>query len=92
MHPRSYRPLAATKSAAAPDPQGLTEGPLVTRAHNGRRQVVAAANAAAQALGISPGMPLAEAEAPEQRAAWAAQAQHVSGPSLSAPAPSAPQA
>jgi protein ImuB len=67
MHPRSYRPLAATKSAAAPDtqglPKGLTEGPLVTRAHNGRRQVVAAANAAAQALGISPGMPLAEAEA-----------------------------
>ena len=63
MHPRSYRPLAAPKCAAAPDTQGLTEGPLVTRAHNGRRQVVDAANAAAQALGIRPGMPLAEAEA-----------------------------
>ncbi|WP_245624521.1 Y-family DNA polymerase [Belnapia moabensis] len=39
------------------------EAPLVTRAHDGRRLVVAAANRAAQALGLRPGMPLAHAQA-----------------------------
>jgi protein ImuB len=64
MHPRSYRPLGGPKRAVAPDIVAApTEAPLVTRAHDGRRQAVAAANAAAQALGIRPGMPLAEAQA-----------------------------
>ena len=35
--------------------------PLVTRAHDGRRTVIAAADAAARALGLRPGMPLAQA-------------------------------
>ncbi len=36
---------------------------MVTRAHDGRRQVIAAANATALALGLRPGMALAEAQA-----------------------------
>lgn len=36
---------------------------LVTRAHDGRRSVIAAADAAARALGLHPGMPLAHAMA-----------------------------
>lgn len=39
------------------------EMPLVTRAHDGGRQVVAAADRAALALGLRPGLPLAEARA-----------------------------
>lgn len=42
----------------------LPEGaPLVTRLHDGRRLAVGAADAAARALGIRPGQPLAEAQA-----------------------------
>ncbi len=37
--------------------------PLVTRAHDGGRQVIAAADRAALALGLRPGLPLAEARA-----------------------------
>ena len=37
--------------------------PLVTRAHDGRRTVIAAADAAARVLGLHPGMPLAHAMA-----------------------------
>ena len=37
--------------------------PLVTRAHDGRRTVIAAADAAARALGLRPAMPLAHAMA-----------------------------
>ena len=37
--------------------------PFVTTMHDGRRRIVAAANAAAQALGIAHGMPLASAQA-----------------------------
>ncbi len=39
------------------------EAPLVTRAHDGRRLAIAAANAAALRLGLRPGMPLAHAQA-----------------------------
>ena len=39
------------------------EAPLVTRAHDGRRLAVAAANRAALALGLRPGLPLAHAQA-----------------------------
>ncbi len=39
------------------------DGPLVTSAHDGRRLSVAAADAAAAALGLYPGMPLAQAQA-----------------------------
>jgi len=38
-------------------------GPFVTSMHDGRRRVVAAVNAAGQALGIRSGMPLASAQA-----------------------------
>ena len=38
-------------------------GPFVTSMHDGRRRVVTAAGAAAQAIGIMPGMPLANAQA-----------------------------
>jgi protein ImuB len=41
-------------------PQG---SPLVTAAHDGRRRMVAAADAAARALGLRPGLPLAQAQA-----------------------------
>jgi protein ImuB len=37
--------------------------PLVTAAHDGRRRAVAAADAAAQALGLCPGLPLAHGQA-----------------------------
>ncbi len=37
--------------------------PLITGAHDGRRMVIAAADAAARALGLRPGMPLAHAMA-----------------------------
>jgi protein ImuB len=39
------------------------DGPLVTSAHDGRRLSVAVADAAAAALGLYPGMPLAQAQA-----------------------------
>ena len=41
----------------------LPDGPLVTSTHDGRRLSVAAADAAAAALGLYPGMPLAQAQA-----------------------------
>ncbi|MBB2176872.1 DNA polymerase Y family protein [Gluconacetobacter johannae] len=37
--------------------------PLVTRSHDGRRQVIAAADPAARAQGVVPGQPLAQAQA-----------------------------
>lgn len=37
-------------------------GPFITSAHDGRRRIVAAASAAARAIGITPGMPLASAQ------------------------------
>ena len=43
-------------------------GPFITSAHDGRRRMVAAANAEAQAVGIMPGMPLASAQALAQLA------------------------
>ena len=36
---------------------------MVTAAHDGERRVVAAVDAAAQALGLRPGLPLAQAQA-----------------------------
>ncbi len=45
------------RSGAPPD------APLVTRLHDGRRTVIAAADAAAAALGLHPGMALAHAQA-----------------------------
>jgi len=39
------------------------DGPLVTRGHDGRRMVIAAACPAARALGLRAGMPLAHAQA-----------------------------
>ncbi|MCQ8242539.1 Y-family DNA polymerase [Rhizosaccharibacter radicis] len=39
------------------------DAPLVTRTHDGRRLVIAGACAAARKLGLSPGMPLANAQA-----------------------------
>ncbi|HKM61827.1 MAG TPA: DUF6504 family protein [Acidisphaera sp.] len=39
------------------------DAPLVTAAHDGRRRVVAGADRAARALGIRPGLPLAQAQA-----------------------------
>ena len=39
------------------------EAALVTRDHDGRRMVIAAADAAGRALGLRPGMPLAHAQA-----------------------------
>jgi protein ImuB len=39
------------------------DGPLVTRLHDGRKMVIAAADDAAQALGLHPGMALAHAQA-----------------------------
>jgi protein ImuB len=38
-------------------------GPFITSAHDGRRRIVAAANAEAQAAGITRGIPLASAQA-----------------------------
>ena len=38
-------------------------GPFITSAHDGRRRMVAAANAPAQAVGITRGVPLASAQA-----------------------------
>ncbi len=43
--------------------QALPADPLVTRHHDGRRTVIASADAAAQALGLRPGTPLAQAQA-----------------------------
>ncbi|MDJ0391053.1 DNA polymerase Y family protein [Roseomonas sp. E05] len=51
---------AARCSTSAGPP---VERPLVTRMHDGRRQVLAAANRAALALGLRPGMALAHAQA-----------------------------
>ena len=48
---------------ASPGDAPPAEAPLVTRAHDGRRLAVAAANGAARALGLRPGMPLAHAQA-----------------------------
>ncbi|MDT8315425.1 DNA polymerase Y family protein [Roseomonas mucosa] len=50
--------LARRRPGALP-----VEAPVVTRARDGRRLVVAAANRAALALGLRPGMPLAGAQA-----------------------------
>ena len=49
--------------ALPPDPSGGSPPAMVTAAHDGRRRVVAAADAAAQALGLHPGLPLARAQA-----------------------------
>ena len=46
-------------NAAVPPP----DKPLVTALHDGRRQAVAAADRAARSLGLTPGMPLAQAQA-----------------------------
>ena len=46
-------------SAAVPP----ADKPLVTAMHDGRRQVVAAADRAARSLGCVPGMPVAQAQA-----------------------------
>ena len=46
-------------SGGAPPP----DAPLVTASHDGRRRVIAAMDAAAQALGLYPGLPLAHAQA-----------------------------
>ena len=53
-----------TPPAGAPPadtPQAGT--PFVTSAYDGRRRVIAAVNAAARALGLRPGLPLAQAQA-----------------------------
>ena len=47
------------QSTAAPD----NTIPVVTRSHDGRRWVIGAADAAAQKLGLRPGLPLAQAQA-----------------------------
>src|SRR5690348_5259740 len=49
--------LRREKGAPAPDE------PLVIGGHDGRRRVVMATDQAAQALGVRPGLPLAEAQA-----------------------------
>ena len=51
--------LRRQPSAAVPPP----DRPLVTAIHDGRRQSVAAVDAAARAEGLRPGMPLAQAQA-----------------------------
>jgi protein ImuB len=47
----------------APSAQAGADGPLVTAAYDGRRMVAAAVDAAAAALGLRAGMPLAQAQA-----------------------------
>ena len=59
FHPPAFRPLAFHPPHAAA-PAGT---PLVTSAHDGHRRVIAAADAAARALGLRPGLPLAQASA-----------------------------
>jgi len=51
--------LRRQQSAAAPP----MDKPLITAMHDGRRQVVAAADRAARLLGLVPGMPVAQAQA-----------------------------
>ena len=51
--------LRRSSTAAMP----AADKPLVTALHDGRRQFVAAADRAAQALGLCAGMPLAQAQA-----------------------------
>jgi protein ImuB len=51
--------LRRRKGREAPAP----DVPLVIAGHDGRRRLVMAANHAAQALGVQPGLPLAEAQA-----------------------------
>jgi protein ImuB len=51
--------LRRQSSAVAPPP----DRPLVTATHDGRRQIVAAADHAARSLGLLPGMPVAQAQA-----------------------------
>jgi protein ImuB len=51
--------LRRFRSATVPP----ADKPLVTAMHDGRRQVVAAADRAAKALGLAPGMPLAQGQA-----------------------------
>ena len=51
--------LRRQPSAVAPPP----DRPLITAMHDGRRQTVAAADHAARSLGLSPGMPVAQAHA-----------------------------
>ena len=53
------RPAAPAEGRDAP----ALDEPLVIAGHDGRRRVVAAADQAAQALGVRPGLPLAEAQA-----------------------------
>ena len=53
-------PIDRLQRIGAGPPDG---GPFVTSMHDGRRRVVTAAGAAAQAIGIMSGMPLANAQA-----------------------------
>src|SRR5580698_3324120 len=53
-------PIDRLQRIGAGPPDG---GPFVTSMHDGRRRIVTAAGAAAQAIGILPGMPLANAQA-----------------------------
>lgn len=56
---------ASDPQEAAPPPSAAADRsrPVVTRLHDGRRYGVGAADAAARRLGITPGQPLAEAQA-----------------------------
>ena len=58
--------LRRQPSAAVPPP----DRPLVTAIHDGRRQSVAAADAAARSQGLRPGMPLAQAQAMVRAWRW----------------------
>ncbi len=51
------------QSGLLPEGGGPADAPLVTRWHDGRRMVVAAADRAALALGLVPGLALAQAQA-----------------------------
>ena len=57
---RLQRPTLSKKALSGRQP---ANAPLVTRIHDGRRTVIAAANEAAQALGLHPGMAMAHAQA-----------------------------
>jgi protein ImuB len=60
---RLRRRQAASAGGRPPTDPPPLEAPLVTRMHDGNRQVIAAANRAAVALGLRPGMALSHAQA-----------------------------
>jgi protein ImuB len=60
---RLRRHRAASAGARLPTERPPLEAPLVTRMHDGNRQVLAAANRAALALGLRPDMALSHAQA-----------------------------